>query len=276
MIFSGRRKIIGRVEMLRVEREAAKIPRKERMLLKKSGIILLTAFLFLMLLPAQAQPVSPEEPNVRLEANYYLISISSNNGLFDGNANTFRLKGEVVIYKGIYAGAQYTYGTSGKLRVAGVQYNEVLFSDVEAYARIPFNISSVADADMRGLPHPPLNPFYGKLVYKWSSLTTEGPATINWDVGDGVGVGAGVDSDIGNNMALYADAAYFPRMTARNVPNATPGVDYYYRAWTYKAGLRYKVRENFEAHLGYSGETHQFTNGANSYNGPVIGLGVKF
>jgi hypothetical protein len=252
--------------------------------MKKALILFLTlAILAIVVPPVMAQETSTD--NFNIELNYMPTRLEGDRG-FSADLNCINVRAEANAYRGLKIGARYSFASGGNGNFPyttnrgwrSVSMGNVSYSDLEAYVKVPFNLSSLGAAYNDGQPTPPTNPFYVLLGYKTNYLNSNGPPTntnYNWENGNGAGAGVGFDGNF-EGVALYGLFAYYPSMNANNVPNAVPGASYTYKDYVYRAGLRFKLRENIEAHLGYAGETHEYSNANLRYNSVLGGVNFKF
>lgn len=249
--------------------------REEGILLEKIFTGFLTvALLVLVVLPVLAQEY--ENDNISIEFNYSPMTLSGGNG-FSGDLTAFNAKAEVRIYRGLKLGANYTWANGGSGSFNRQTHSNVTYYDFEGYLKVPMNLASLSESYDSGATRAE-NPFFFLFGYKNHQLNSSGSPTntnFNWENGNGIGAGLGLDGTF-EGIAVYGLFAYYPSMTASNVPNAVPGVSYTFRDIVYRAGLRFKLRENIEAHLGYRGETHVYSNTELRYQGPIGGINFKF
>ena len=236
---------------------------------------LTVALLVMAILPVMAQET--EYDNISIEFNYSPLNLTGGNG-FNADLTMFNVQAEGRIYRGLKLGCSYCWATAGSGSFNGLSQGNVNYYDVEAYIKVPMNLSSLSAAYDEGVVGKAENPFYFLIGWKNHQLNSSGPpfnTNFNWENGNGVGVGLGVDAMF-EGIGVYGLFGYYPSMNASNVPNAVQGVSYTFRDMVYRAGLRFKLRENIEAQVGYRGENHVYANTELHYSGVTGGIHFKF
>jgi hypothetical protein len=236
---------------------------------------LTVALLVLIVLPAMAQEY--ENDNFNIEFNYSPLNISGGSG-FSSDLTMFNVKAEARIYRGLKIVASDCFANGGSGSFNGITQANVNYNDFEAYLKVPMNLASLSNDYNRGGPGVAENPFFFTIGWKNHSLTSNGQPlnkSFDWENGNGFGLGVGFDAMF-EGIGIDGLVAYYPSMNASNVPNAVPGVSYSFKDLVYRAALKFKLRENIDAHIGYRGENHSYANTDINYSGVYGGVGFKF
>ncbi|MDQ7826765.1 MAG: hypothetical protein RDV48_28465 [Candidatus Eremiobacteraeota bacterium] len=226
------------------------------------------------------QPLMAQEyqnDNLKIELKYSPMNLAGDNGI-SADLACFKAGVEARVYRGMKIGVGYQGASGGGGTFLGRSNSNVDYSNIDAYVKLPMNLASLSNSYNTSSPTPAENDFFFTLGYKWHALNSSG-SPLNqgrtWENGNGVGVGIGYDGYF-EGVGLYVLGAYYPSMNANSVPNAVAGASYTFKDYVYKAGLKFKLRENIGILVGYEGETHEYSNGTLRYSGAVGGLEFRF
>jgi len=234
----------------------------------------------------QSTPDQPDSGDVTwLEFKYSPESISGGN--FTSNSlGVAKLRAETGMFDDrIRVGTYFQFsGNNGSATVGNVAVNNLNYSDLELYVKIPFSI-----VDARDQENPGHNPYGFNVTLGWkdTQLTGNANANVNGFIipnstftfisGNGFGGGIGYDGRF-SRVSINGLIAYYPSQNQSGVV-VPAGFSSTYRDWVYRIYARTTLgpaQSGFGIGLGFDGESQQFSNATVTITGVTGGLDYHF